>query len=231
MHSHRGVKDWIGDLNACYRREPALYECDFDGAGFEWVDCDDADNSVLVYLRRPRAGGDLVLIACNFTPVPRTNYRIGVPRAGHWRELLNSDAPRYGGSGMGNFGGRRRGARPSHGRFQSINVDAASARRGHLQERGSAVSVRRAAAPGEAASIDGRARVIIEGVTPQVDGGRFPIKRVVGESVAVEADVFTDGHDAVRAELCWRRDTEKRMAARRDEAARQRSLPRGVPGR
>ncbi len=62
---------------------------------------------------------------------------------------------------------------------------------------------------GEAVSIEGRARVIIEGVTPQVDGGRFPIKRVVGQSVTVEADVFTDGHDAVRAELCWRRDTDK----------------------
>ena len=119
---HRGLRDWIGDLNACYRREPSLYECDFDSAGFEWVDVADADNSVLVYLRRPHQGSDLMLIACNFTPVPRTNYRIGVPRVGHWHEILNSDAPRYGGSGMGNFGGVDAAPIAAHGRFQSINV-------------------------------------------------------------------------------------------------------------
>jgi len=116
------MKDWIGDLNACYRREPALHECEFDGTGFEWVDANDAENSVLVYLRRSRNGSELMLVACNFTPVPRTNYRIGVPRSGHWHEVLNSDAPRYGGSGMGNFGGVATAPVASHGRFQSINV-------------------------------------------------------------------------------------------------------------
>jgi 1,4-alpha-glucan branching enzyme len=120
--SHRGVKDWLGDLNACYRREPALHECDFDGAGFEWVDAADADNSVVVYLRRPRNGSDVILIACNFTPVPRQNYLLGVPHAGHWHEVLNSDAPRYGGSGMGNFGGADSAPIAAHGRFQSINI-------------------------------------------------------------------------------------------------------------
>jgi len=119
---HRGVKDWVGDLNACYRREPSLHECDFDSTGFEWIDSADADNSVLVYLRRPRKGSDLMVIACNFTPVARTNYLIGVPHTGYWREVLNSDADRYGGSGMGNFGGVEAAPVAAHGRFQSIAV-------------------------------------------------------------------------------------------------------------
>ena len=119
---HRGVKDWVGDLNACYRREPSLHECDFDATGFEWIDSADADNSVLVYLRRPGKGSDLMVIACNFTPVARTNYLIGVPRTGYWREVLNSDADRYGGSGMGNFGGVEAAPVAAHGRFQSIAV-------------------------------------------------------------------------------------------------------------
>ncbi|GIW53728.1 MAG: hypothetical protein KatS3mg082_0132 [Nitrospiraceae bacterium] len=85
----------------------ALHERDFDPAGFEWIDCHDADASVISLLRRGTSGDELILVVCNFTPVPRVNYRIGAPRGGFWKELLNSDAREYGGSGMGNLGGRR----------------------------------------------------------------------------------------------------------------------------
>ena len=101
---HEGLRRWVADLNRLYRSEPALYQVDFDQSGFEWVDCNDSDQSVLSFLRRPR-GGEPVLVVCNFTPVPRANYIVGVPRAGYWREIANSDASLYGGSGMGNLGG------------------------------------------------------------------------------------------------------------------------------
>ncbi|HEY2340342.1 MAG TPA: 1,4-alpha-glucan branching protein GlgB, partial [Steroidobacteraceae bacterium] len=101
---HAGVQRWVRDLNHLYRLTPALHELDFSEDGFAWVDCADADISAITYLRMG-ASGPPVLVACNFTPVPRTNYRIGVPAAGHWRERLNSDASDYGGSGLGNLGG------------------------------------------------------------------------------------------------------------------------------
>ncbi len=99
---HRGVQRLVTDLNALYRGEPALHGLDFDWTGFEWIDCQDAHNSVLVYQRR--AGDELVVVALNFTPVPREGYRIGVPVAGRYSEILGSDAADYGGSGLGNSG-------------------------------------------------------------------------------------------------------------------------------
>jgi 1,4-alpha-glucan branching enzyme len=102
---HRGVQRLVADLNEVYRREPALHELDCDPAGFQWIDAIDALRSVLTYLRKGRAGEDAILVACNFTPVPRHNYRVGAPHGGFWRELFNSDASLYGGSGQGNFGG------------------------------------------------------------------------------------------------------------------------------
>jgi len=116
---HAGVQRWVADLNGLYRDEAALHEVDFDQAGFEWVDCHDADNSVISFLRRPRAGPP-VLVVCNFTPVPRANYMVGVPVGGYWRELLNSDAAHYGGSGMGNMGGVEAAPVPAQGRFHSL---------------------------------------------------------------------------------------------------------------
>ena len=101
---HSGVQRWVADLNAVYRAEPALHQVDFDASGFEWIDFRNADQSVISFLRRPREGAP-VMAVCNFTPVPRINYTVGAPQGGWWRELLNSDAPIYGGSGMGNFGG------------------------------------------------------------------------------------------------------------------------------
>jgi 1,4-alpha-glucan branching enzyme len=100
---HAGLLRWVTDLNNLYRREPALHELDCEPDGFRWVRYDDAENSTLSYLRRSRSG-EAVLVALNLTPVPRPDYMLGVPVGGAWRELLNSDAEAYGGSGMGNLG-------------------------------------------------------------------------------------------------------------------------------
>ncbi len=118
---HAGVARWVEDLNRFYRSEPALYEQDFDGAGFEWVDAQDAEHSVIAYLRKPRDGRPVLVIA-NFTPVPRDNYLVGVPVAGLWDECLNSDAGLYGGSGIGNLGGAFTVPVSTHGRYQSLNL-------------------------------------------------------------------------------------------------------------
>jgi 1,4-alpha-glucan branching enzyme len=119
---HAGLRRWVGDLNRLYRAEPALHELDFDAAGFAWIDCHDAEASVLSFVRRSRDGRRPVLVVCNFTPVPRANYVVGVPSPGRWFEALNSDAPIYGGSGTGNFGGVEAAPLPAHGRLQSITL-------------------------------------------------------------------------------------------------------------
>jgi 1,4-alpha-glucan branching enzyme len=117
---HTGVQRWVKDLNSVYRWDPALHEVDFENGGFEWVDCHDWNQSVLSYLRISRNGEGITLTVLNFTPVPRTNYIVGVPRAGYWREVLNSDGTVYGGSGMHNFGGVEASPNPSHGRYHSL---------------------------------------------------------------------------------------------------------------
>jgi 1,4-alpha-glucan branching enzyme len=115
-----GLLRWVGDLNRLHRARPALHELDFSPDGFEWVDANDSDQSIATLLRM--AGDDIVLIVCNFTPVPRPTYRVGVPRAGRWVEALNGDAQVYGGSGWGNMGGVDAVAAPWHGRPWSITV-------------------------------------------------------------------------------------------------------------
>jgi 1,4-alpha-glucan branching enzyme len=119
---HTELKKWVEDLNGVYCREPALHELDCDGAGFEWIDCNDSQQSVISFIRRGRATGDIILIVGNFTPVPRFNYRLGVPRSGFWQELLNSDAREYGGSGLGNLGGVEAKPISVHGRPYSLNL-------------------------------------------------------------------------------------------------------------
>ncbi len=120
--SHAGVQRWMADLNRFYRSEPALYEQDCSPAGFEWIDCEDAEQSVVSLMRLGRASDTIVLAICNFTPVPRYDYRLGVPRDGRWREVLNSDALVYWGSGMGNFGGVTTDPLPFHGRPYSLSL-------------------------------------------------------------------------------------------------------------
>ncbi|MGB3942724.1 MAG: 1,4-alpha-glucan branching protein GlgB [Candidatus Manganitrophaceae bacterium] len=121
-HSHRQLKRWVEDLNRFYREAPALSQRDFDPAGFEWIDLSDAASSVFSFLRRGDDPNDPVVIACNFTPVPRLGYRFGVPFEGYWRERLNSDSGFYGGSNAGNGGGVMAEPIPSHGRPYSISI-------------------------------------------------------------------------------------------------------------
>ncbi len=109
---HEGLRRWVQDLNHTYQREPSLHEVDFEPAGFSWIDCNDNENSVISMIRRARNPQDFTVIVTNFTPVPRLDYRIGVPEGGWYRELLNSDSARYGGSNMGNGGGVHAEARP-----------------------------------------------------------------------------------------------------------------------
>ncbi len=119
---HQGLQRWVSDLNGLYRREPALHELDFSPEGFEWIDANDAMQSTVSVIRRGKSTDDLIVIACNFTPVPRINYRMGVPKGGLWREVLNSDARDYGGSGQGNMGAIEAAPIPSHGRPHALNV-------------------------------------------------------------------------------------------------------------
>jgi 1,4-alpha-glucan branching enzyme len=118
---HAGVQQWVNDLNRLYRSEPALHELDSDPGGFEWIDANDNEASVLTFLRRSRSG-ETILVACNFTPVVRHTYLVGVPFAGFWREILNSDAWNYGGSGVGNLGGVETLPFSGHGRPRTVNL-------------------------------------------------------------------------------------------------------------
>ena len=119
---HRGLQNLVRDLNGIYRTEPALHQVDFEPAGFEWMDCSDAEQSVIAFVRRARDPRDLVLVVCNFTPVPRHGYRVGVPIEGFYRELLNTDARYYGGSNVGNAGGVRAEPWPWGGQPCSVSL-------------------------------------------------------------------------------------------------------------
>jgi 1,4-alpha-glucan branching enzyme len=119
---HAGLRQFVMDVNAVYRRERALHDQDFDGAGFEWIDCNDSENSVVSFVRRSRQGDRLAVALVNFTPVPREGYRIGVPYRGEWVEMLNSDGQAYGGSNVGNGGGVATEPVPSHGHADSLRL-------------------------------------------------------------------------------------------------------------
>jgi len=111
---HRGLQRFVGDLNKLYAASPGLWQSDYDHGGFYWIDCADRESSVLSFVRQTTDGADQLAVVLNLTPVPRPNYRIGLPRAGRWREVLNSDAAIYGGSDQGNFGGVTAGNVPCH---------------------------------------------------------------------------------------------------------------------
>ncbi|MFW5878291.1 MAG: 1,4-alpha-glucan branching protein GlgB [Myxococcota bacterium] len=121
---HQGVFNLLCDLNRIYRSVPAMHVRDSDPAGFEWIDGGDADGSTLVFMRRGHEERDVVLCILNFTPVPRHNHRVGVPFGGRWKELFNSDAATYGGSGHGNMGGVDAAPIAYHGRPWSLNLMA-----------------------------------------------------------------------------------------------------------
>ncbi|MGH8987150.1 MAG: 1,4-alpha-glucan branching protein GlgB [Acidimicrobiales bacterium] len=120
---HAGICRWVRDLNELYRSEGALHELDCDPSGFEWVQHDEAEVSVLSFLRKASDGRPM-LVVCNFTPVPRDNLLVGVPVDGFWREMLNSDAREYGGGGLGNMGGVHAQPVPSHGRPRTLTLVA-----------------------------------------------------------------------------------------------------------
>ncbi len=119
---HEGLQKWVKDLNYFYKTEPALHEVDFDAEGFEWIDANDWEKSVISFLRKSKKAKNLILVVCNFTPIPRHNYRVGVPRGGFWQEALNSDAKIYGGSGQGNMGGMEAAPIPAHGKYYSLSL-------------------------------------------------------------------------------------------------------------
>ncbi|MGH9302967.1 MAG: 1,4-alpha-glucan branching protein GlgB [Acidimicrobiales bacterium] len=120
---HAGLCRLVGDLNRLYRSEAAMHELDADPAGFRWVRADDATESTLSFLRMARSG-EAVLVVCNFTPVTRHNLVLGVPNGGFWRELLNSDAVEYGGSGAGNLGGAQAQPVPWHDLSRTLTLTA-----------------------------------------------------------------------------------------------------------
>jgi len=119
---HQEVQRWVKDLNRLYRKEPALYELDFRQEGFEWIDFRDWEGSIISFIRKGKSTDEIFLVICNFTPVPRLNYRVGVPRSGFWKEVLNSDARIYGGSEYGNFGGVEATPVPFHGKYHSLSL-------------------------------------------------------------------------------------------------------------
>jgi 1,4-alpha-glucan branching enzyme len=119
---HQGISRFVQDLNRLYQSEPALHQLDLDPAGFEWIDASDYEQSVLVYLRKGKRKEDVLLVVGNFTPVLRQNYRVGVPQGGIWKEVLNSDAADYGGSGAGNLGGVEAAPIRSHGKRHALNL-------------------------------------------------------------------------------------------------------------
>jgi 1,4-alpha-glucan branching enzyme len=120
--AHAGMKRWTADVNRLYTKEPALHARDFEPAGFEWIDCHDWEYSTLTIARRGGAPGETVIAALNFTPVPRYGYRVGAPAGGLWREIANSDAAEYGGSGLGNLGGVEAEEFAAHGRPYSLSL-------------------------------------------------------------------------------------------------------------
>jgi 1,4-alpha-glucan branching enzyme len=118
--SHRGIQKLVTDLNHLYAAEPALHQVEFDWQGFEWIDANDSDNSVLSFIRRGKNPEDLIVAVLNATPVVRGGYRLGVPNPGFYREIMNTDAAHYGGSNAGNRGGQQASDQPAQGRAHSL---------------------------------------------------------------------------------------------------------------
>ncbi|MFI5303347.1 MAG: 1,4-alpha-glucan branching protein GlgB [Nitrospiria bacterium] len=119
---HQGIQLWVKDLNRIYKSEPSLFELDHQSSGFEWIDFHDWEQSIISFARFGIKPNTMILVICNFTPIPRLNYRVGVPRDGYWREILNSDGAVYGGGNMGNFGGMESSPIALQGREHSISV-------------------------------------------------------------------------------------------------------------
>jgi 1,4-alpha-glucan branching enzyme len=120
--THQGLQRFVKDLNHLYQSEPALYEVDFDWMGFTWIDANDSDNSIFSFTRNAKSRDEFIVVLSNFTPIPRHNYRLGVPKLGYYREILNSDSAHYGGGNVGNDGGKATENIPWHGHAQSLSL-------------------------------------------------------------------------------------------------------------
>jgi 1,4-alpha-glucan branching enzyme len=120
---HAAIRLLVGDLNGLYRREVALHTAEYLSNSFEWINSEDGENNIISFLRNGPSHNDKIAVICNFSPVPRSNYRIGVPNKGKWDEILNTDARQYGGTGRGNSGGVATVPIPLHGRFQSLTLE------------------------------------------------------------------------------------------------------------
>jgi 1,4-alpha-glucan branching enzyme len=118
---HRGLQKLVSDINHVYVKEPAFWEQDFEPQGFSWIDFQDANGSIVSFVRMGKRPEDLLLVVCNFTPMLRANYRVGVPRDGYYEEILNTDAKDYGGAGNGNMGGKQAEAKPCQNQKFSID--------------------------------------------------------------------------------------------------------------
>ena len=120
---HRKLQTFVKDLNVLYRKEPSMHEVDFNNRGFEWIDFSDYERSIVSFIRKAKDPDDFLVFVFNFTPVPRYNYRVGVPKWGFYREIFNSDSELYWGSNMGNLGGRHTEPIPWHGRPCSLSLN------------------------------------------------------------------------------------------------------------
>ncbi len=120
--THRGIQKLVSDLNTMYRREPALHQQDFDGNGFQWIDCHSSNDSILIYMRKALDPNDFVIVCCNFTPVVRHDYRVGVPQGGWYREIFNSDSEYYGGSNVGTYPGAQAEPVEHQGQTHSLKI-------------------------------------------------------------------------------------------------------------
>lgn len=123
QETHSGLQKWVGDLNKMYRDFPSLHCRDLDENGFEWIDCGNAEESVVAFLRKGEQEMEPMLVVLNFTPTPRIDYQIGVPKSGQWKEVLNSDANDYGGSGIGNMGSVKTTPHPFHNNPFSLKLN------------------------------------------------------------------------------------------------------------
>ncbi len=119
---HQGVQQLVKDLNALYKTNPALYQYDFSSEGFQWIDGDNSDQGVICFVRKGKDAKKSIVVVCNLTPETYHDYRIGVPHAGQWKELLNSDAKEYGGSGQGNLGVKKSDQIAWHGQINSVSL-------------------------------------------------------------------------------------------------------------
>jgi len=117
------VQALVRDLNRLYRNEPAMHQLDNQPGGFDWIDCSDANNSIISFVRRGKTTDDVILAVLNFTPVPRPGYRVGAPGPGYWTEILNTDSGNYGGTNVGNSGGVYAEFVPMHNQRYSVSLN------------------------------------------------------------------------------------------------------------